>query len=326
MVLDFLGHNPPTLPPHTNTTTPTHEISCQGIESLIRTPPPLCSLSHHHSPSLRTNLLGSPPPPSLPLLNISLNSSRVFLAADGRQFEWRRCDDDPLSYDASPFPSLSPALPLIDPVSIALYRPRQPKNRNLPTVPSGHADRTLLRIHVLSIRQRTSPPRISHRPLSKQMVGPTRAHNPRPIECQTRRPEFGTHRGLRNPHKNEITDDLNDKHTTTSFARHFPPFMVFPTSSPLSSISVVPYVPLSPLCDHGYPKCFVYYIRYSLYHYASEPPQSEETRITRLIKISPCYTMQRRKMPSGKDMGKNREKREKECASLGSVQSKVDVQ
>ncbi|KAF9792888.1 hypothetical protein BJ322DRAFT_997340 [Thelephora terrestris] len=28
-------------------------------------------------------------------------NSRVFLAADGRQFEWRRCPDDPNSYDAT---------------------------------------------------------------------------------------------------------------------------------------------------------------------------------------------------------------------------------
>ena len=45
--------------------------------------------------------------PLFPLLNISLNSSRVFLAADGRQFEWRRCDDDPHSYDVGLSPPSS---------------------------------------------------------------------------------------------------------------------------------------------------------------------------------------------------------------------------
>jgi len=110
LVLDFFG----LISPHTPTSHPharTNPLSAK-LESLIGTqwgfPPPLLpffSSSALPRPSLRASVL-----------NISLNSSRVFLAADGRQFEWRRCPDDPHSYDASLFffpPPVTPVLVLI---------------------------------------------------------------------------------------------------------------------------------------------------------------------------------------------------------------------
>jgi len=165
--------------------------------------------------------------------------------------------------------SLSPHPPSSsDSNRLALHHARQPKDRDLPTLSSGHANWSLLRLHVLSIRQRTSSPRISHRPLSKQMVGPPRARNITPLEPTTRSAE---HAGReRNPRKNDITNDTHKKHTSIlklqasllPNALHLPVFPHPPVLS-LPFTSVVPYVPLSPLCDHGYPKCFVYHIRYS---------------------------------------------------------------
>ena len=181
LVLDFLGHiSLPLSPPSLISPNPRLVFPPRSVPEGFIIPPPHIILSL----LLILPFSGRVP---FPLLNISLNSSRVFLAADGRQFEWRRCDDDPHSYDASLFPRI----PLIRPspdfklLRTAFHRPHQPENRNLPTVPPGYTDRTLLRLHVLSIRQRAPFPRIPHRPLSKQMVGPPRAHNATPIEHPT---------------------------------------------------------------------------------------------------------------------------------------------
>ena len=78
LVLDFLGHIfLPTLP-HT-----------------------------HLRPRPDSHARSSPLHPRIHSLTFALspffNSSRVFLSADGQQFEWRRCTDDPCSYDASLF-------------------------------------------------------------------------------------------------------------------------------------------------------------------------------------------------------------------------------
>ena len=84
------------------------------------------SPAHMRSPSVKLGILDPQPDPlflnpplhptsTLPLRTpptySSLNSSRVFLTADGRQFEWRRCQEDPNSYDASVSPPHSSQLP-----------------------------------------------------------------------------------------------------------------------------------------------------------------------------------------------------------------------
>jgi len=57
----------------------------------------------------------------------SVNGSRAFLSADGRHFEWRRCADDPYSYDLWASSRLNPS------TRIASYRR---SNQNTPVGPS----------------------------------------------------------------------------------------------------------------------------------------------------------------------------------------------